>query len=368
MDKMTLAAVAVFVFMAEIAFAMPTLPTGLDMNLLNADGSNIDTGLLLTVDYTDGDGNPQSMNSVDNAGDDTSGTIDWSIYNGKSSLYVETPAKGGTDITVTIDGYETVVITAAEAGQVTGDYILNNVTPISPATTTTTLSTTTTTLLLTNVAEGGAPPVATTVSVKDEGVVMTAPSISSGSSATFTVPSSEETPLRQLVLKVDNEVKDVEVTVNVLTEKPAHVGADSGGAIHMYIDISHNVADAEINSVTITFNVEKSWTIENDIDPDSVTLDRYSGGKWTVLPTTRLSEGPDYYVYEAASPGLSIFRISSHVAAEAPATVTPATITGGIRPPVTTVPPGGGRPSGKVMFAVLALAIVMFAAYHYRKK
>ncbi|MEE8402328.1 MAG: PGF-pre-PGF domain-containing protein [Candidatus Hydrothermarchaeaceae archaeon] len=367
MDKMTLAAVAVLVFMTGTAFAQPVLPTELNLNLLNADGSNIDVNLLIKIDYTDGGGTSQSMNSVDNAGDGIGDTIDWGIFDGTSNVYSEVSAKGGTDITVTVDGYEPIAITAAEAILVSGNYILNNVTPISPTTTTTTISTTTTIPSLTNVAEGGAPAVATTVSVEDEGVVMTAPSISSGSSATFIVPPSEETPVRQLVVKVAKDVKDLEVTVNILAAKPADVETEVGGVLYMYIDISHTVSDAEINSATINFDVEKSWVSDNNIDPDSVTLNRYSGGKWTALATTRLSDGLDHHVYEAVSPGLSVFGISASIATDAP-TTTIATITGGIRPPVTTVPPEGGKPIGKVLFAVLALAIVMFAAYHYRKK
>ncbi|MEE8402245.1 MAG: hypothetical protein V3R93_00670 [Candidatus Hydrothermarchaeaceae archaeon] len=96
----------------------------LDMDLLNTDGSNIDTTLLLTIDYTDGDGNPQSINSVDYAGDGTGGTIFWGIYLGKSNLYAEVAAKDGTDVVIMIDGYEPLTVIADRGGYITGEYYL----------------------------------------------------------------------------------------------------------------------------------------------------------------------------------------------------------------------------------------------------
>ncbi len=102
----------------------PAFPTLMDMNLLNQNGSNIDTDLLLTIDYFDSDSNQQAINSVDDAGDGSNGTVFWGIYNGKSNLYTLPPAKDGTNITITVEGYEPLVITAVEGGTISGDYNL----------------------------------------------------------------------------------------------------------------------------------------------------------------------------------------------------------------------------------------------------
>jgi len=56
----------------------PAFPTELDVNLLNPDGSNIDTTLLLIVDYLDSNGCPLYLSSAE-------GTVDWSIFNGLSN-------------------------------------------------------------------------------------------------------------------------------------------------------------------------------------------------------------------------------------------------------------------------------------------
>lgn len=85
------------------------------------DGSNIDTTLLLTVDYLDSGSMAQSMNSVDNPL-----LVFWEIYTGKSKLYFLASAKDGTVITITIDGYRELNITASEGGIVARDYYLEN--------------------------------------------------------------------------------------------------------------------------------------------------------------------------------------------------------------------------------------------------
>jgi len=112
----------------------PGFPIELDLNLLNLGGSNINTSLLLTIDYLDSNGCPVSINSTD-------GTVFWGIYNGKSNLYTLLPAKGGTKINITVEGYEMLVIGQSPITTEPDDYL----TPLDTTTTTTTTSTTTTT-------------------------------------------------------------------------------------------------------------------------------------------------------------------------------------------------------------------------------
>jgi len=93
----------------------PALPTELYLNLLNTDGTNIDTSLLLTIDYLDADGCPQSMDS-------SFPDVYWLIYDGQLFVYALVPALSGTDINITIEGYEMLQVTAIENGVVEGDY------------------------------------------------------------------------------------------------------------------------------------------------------------------------------------------------------------------------------------------------------
>ncbi len=122
--RLLILAMAVLAAIGAPVSASPATATELLMDLLNTDNSNIDTGLLLTICYTDGDGNPQCMDSVTNAGDGTLGTIDWSIVGGKSNMYSLVPGKDGTDIVITIDGYDPLTVIADEGGQIIGTYNL----------------------------------------------------------------------------------------------------------------------------------------------------------------------------------------------------------------------------------------------------
>ncbi len=121
MDRTMLAVITAVIFAGAPVLAAPlAIPTEFDLNLLNMDGSNIDTNLLLAVEYTDGEGVLHSINSV---GD--SKVITWGVYEGKSNVYCLISAKDGTDVTITIEGYEPVVVKAVEAGYVSRDYALN---------------------------------------------------------------------------------------------------------------------------------------------------------------------------------------------------------------------------------------------------
>jgi len=104
--------------------ASPATPTEFDLNLLNLDGSNIDLALPVTIDYLDADTCPQSLNSVDDPD-----KLVWSIYNDKSNAYTLVPAKDGTDVNVTVEGYEMLQVIAAEGLIVSGDYNLHNFPP-----------------------------------------------------------------------------------------------------------------------------------------------------------------------------------------------------------------------------------------------
>ena len=119
-------------------------------------------------------------------------------------------ARDGTDIKVTVYGYEPITVTAVEDGYVNGTYYLNNITQIPQETTTTvstTLPPTTTTLPpddinVKGLGEYEPMPSGISVSVVGDKIVMSAPLIDQGSSATFTVPPSEDMPIRQLDLEV----------------------------------------------------------------------------------------------------------------------------------------------------------------------
>jgi len=120
-----------------------------------------------------------------------------------------------------------------------------------------------------------------------------------------------------------------------------------------------NMEDADISSVTLKFKVTKAWIDENNIDADTIAMQRYSNGAWTKLATSKVSEDGTYIYFEAISPGLSVYAIS----AEKKVTTTTTTV-----PTTTTTLPVvlPGVPTEWVIAIIVVIAIVAFLLWKFR--
>ena len=74
----------------------------------------------------------------------------------------------------------------------------------------------------------------------------------------------------------------------------------------------NNIADP-----TISFIVHKSWVNENNIDKSTITLNRYSDGKWDPLETDLIDEDQDSLHFESKTPGFSQFAVTGTEASAA---------------------------------------------------
>ena len=160
--------------------------------------------------------------------------------------------------------------------------------------------------------------------------------IAAGETGTFTFTKSATLGIQEIKVEVKNSVSNVQVKVEESskpTEAPDAIGIE--GEVYKYIEVTKtNMEDADINKVRIKFKVEKSWVNNNNIDPDTIALNRYADGQWNKLPTTKLSEDDNYYYYEAESPGLSVFAITGEKVTIETTTTRVTTVL----PSVTTVP------------------------------
>jgi PGF-pre-PGF domain-containing protein len=68
------------------------------------------------------------------------------------------------------------------------------------------------------------------------------------------------------------------------------------------------ITDSNISDIAFKFKVEKSWISDNNINPGTVALYRYTT-RWDKLVTRQKSIDSKYYHYEAYSPGMSYFAI-----------------------------------------------------------
>ncbi len=114
-------------------------------------------------------------------------------------------------------------------------------------------------------------------------------------------------------------ISNANMTVEKLSSGPSGV-ASAPGTVYQYINIiAENITDSKISSASITFKVNATWMSLNNIDGLTVTLYRYSGGKWNALPTSSAKGSTSAWIYYVAdTPGFSYFAVSAQAKQQAP--------------------------------------------------
>ncbi len=121
----------------------------------------------------------------------------------------------------------------------------------------------------------------------------------------------EEMSIEEIHIEVKNPVKDIEVNIVKLPEKPAQVVHEVIGKVYEYLELNlDNVTDMDIEKATIGFRVGKMWIVKNKINKSTVKLNRYFNGSWHKMPTILVGESPEFVYYETEVPGFSIFAIT----------------------------------------------------------
>jgi PGF-pre-PGF domain-containing protein len=135
--------------------------------------------------------------------------------------------------------------------------------------------------------------------------------------------------------------------IAVLSGQPADLPSPPAIDTYQLIEIgTENLADPDIDSVTLSFDVSQEWLDSNGHDADAIALQRFSDD-WQLLPTTLISREGDEVSYEAISPGLSLFAVTAIQPGE-PATATPSptlTPTPAIIPSATPQPSPTNTPT-----------------------
>ncbi|OKY79235.1 MAG: Cell surface protein [Candidatus Methanohalarchaeum thermophilum] len=118
----------------------------------------------------------------------------------------------------------------------------------------------------------------------------------------------------RVFLSMDVDVSEVVRDV-VFNSRESNTGPSDTGVpgrdVYRFLDLSHeNVNDEQIDSVSFTFRVEKSWLDERTDDYNDIKLYRYDDGDWQKLYTEVTDQDSSYVYYESNSPGLSVFSVS----------------------------------------------------------
>jgi len=183
--------------------------------------------------------------------------------------------------------------------------------------------------------------------------------------------TNPEIGFRQINITVENQANNVKITVTKLDDKPASVLHVVEGKVYKYIEITPvNINDTHVDKVKIQFEVNKSWINNNNIDPDTVALNRYRVNAWERLQTRKTSEDDDFVYYEAETPGFSTFAITGEVITGV-TTTTPSVVVTTTLPMVTTTLPVAVGEMGPSVWAVVIVVVIIVAVagfWLYKKR
>jgi PGF-pre-PGF domain-containing protein len=111
---------------------------------------------------------------------------------------------------------------------------------------------------------------------------------------------------------IAEQLKNKSTLVSNLTE----------GKVYKYFNVwvgnSGFATSTNIENPVICFKVLKSWVQDNNIDKDSITLNRYSNKTWEQLPASQLKEDSKYLYFTADVSGYSFFAITGESKASSP--------------------------------------------------
>jgi|TARA_B100000315_G_scaffold51457_1_gene45934 PGF-pre-PGF domain-containing protein len=129
---------------------------------------------------------------------------------------------------------------------------------------------------------------------------------------------AEETGVKEIKIEVNNEVKNVKVTVSKYDEKPAEVSVEKTGKVYQYMQINtENLVD-NLKKAIITIKVEKTWLSDSGLEKENIILSKFdeSSSAWNELVTTYKEDDDTYYYYDVELTSFSYFAISEKVVEE----------------------------------------------------
>ncbi|WP_406661021.1 PGF-pre-PGF domain-containing protein [Methanolobus sp. ZRKC3] len=117
--------------------------------------------------------------------------------------------------------------------------------------------------------------------------------------------------IRYLSLKNSGKIS---TTIEILKNTSLLADTPAPGTVYRNLNIwvgkTGYVNEANLRDPVIGFRVKNEWIENQNIDPSSVTLRRYSETKWEKLATIETDSDEEYSYFEAKTPGFSPFAIT----------------------------------------------------------
>ncbi|MDQ1276854.1 MAG: PGF-pre-PGF protein [Euryarchaeota archaeon] len=157
---------------------------------------------------------------------------------------------------------------------------------------------------------GGSPEPAKNVEVKELSQVF----ITNGKNVKFDF-TKNATAVAYISFDSKKTAGKTTTIIEMLKNKSVLTPDAPEGEIYNYLNIwvgngGYGNDENNLENASICFRVEKSWAEDQNIDQNSIALNRYSDKKWNELPTTLLGEDDKYLYFTAKTPGFSPFSIT----------------------------------------------------------
>ncbi len=125
-----------------------------------------------------------------------------------------------------------------------------------------------------------------------------------------------ELGVKQIRVRVRNEVQNVKITVTKHDTKPAEVSVAKTGNTYQYLHINAENFGEDLEQATVEFRVERSWAAGVELGKNDSAVFKYNetASRWDELTTTSTGEDATYYYYEVELGGFSYFAISEKIA------------------------------------------------------
>lgn len=125
----------------------------------------------------------------------------------------------------------------------------------------------------------------------------------------FPEGKAETAIIPEIELTANSKIFNVKITLELQKKNPTTI--EPSGETYKWMSIKCSQADRLIDEAAITFKIEKQWLKENDIDPETVVMQRQiSAGKLESLETTKKESDDDYVTFSAKTEGFSYFAMS----------------------------------------------------------
>jgi len=178
------------------------------------------------------------------------------------------------------------------------------------------------------------------------------------------VATANGTTMQSLLLRTEGG----DYTLNVTGSESAPNGTaplslPPGGTAFSYFTVDHSVPDSEIENVTFRFRIDQVALSNTSTQPTNVTLYRYVDGSPMPLPSSLVRETSTAVIYEATSPGLSVFAVGTTRLADDPPTEETTTTDR-----ADTAHGISEREGLGFAFSLFALALLVAALLVYRQK